>query len=140
MCTRFLTWIEGGRFLYDQVRELALVAVVGGVAVVSRVRSGMGTVVISGLNMSRTRMMTATDFAGSLNTSSLSAIRLVVRFRGRFNVGVPSSRTRGVTAMNSTVDCVRTGTWSWALFVRLGEIIMAKLNTIAPLKGATRRA
>lgn len=107
-----------------------------GLGIVSRVTSEIGTVVISGLNIRRSRIAARTDFAGSLKTSSLSAMRLVVRFRGRFNVSVPSSRTRGVNAMNSTMSCVRRRTgWSSFVGVRLGEIMMANLNTVAPING-----
>ncbi len=93
----------------------------GGLGIVTGITRSMGTVVIRGLNISTSRIARDTDFAGSLNTSSLSVMRLVVSFRGGFSVRVPSSSTNsGVSAMNSTVGCVRSGIGTWFICIRVG--------------------
>lgn len=62
---------------------------------------------MSRLKIGRTSMRVSSAFVSSLKTSSLSVMRLVVTFRRRFRVRVPSSTTRGVGAMHSTISCVR---------------------------------
>lgn len=83
--------------------------------------SGIGTVIIRRLNISRTRIAVSSAFVSSLNTSSLSVIRLVVTFRRRFGIRVPSSITRGVGAIGSAMRCVSSTGWTMGLAVRPGK-------------------
>lgn len=71
----------------------------------------MTGVIVRQFNISRTGIAERLAFRGSLKTSSLSVIRLIVRLRSIFTIRVSSRSTRGVVAMKSTISCVSSRGW-----------------------------